>query len=202
MYYIITAEDKVEVAPTKLNLPLEEAIKQSLAEKYEGTIIKEAGVILAIIGVNEIGEGIVLPNNPAVHYNVKSEILVWRPIEHEIVEGEVVDITDFGAFIRIGAIDGLVHISQVMDDYVNFDEKNMQLVGRETKRILKVGDVVRGRIISVSFKEQKKITLTMRQPFLGALRWLTAPGVKKEAVEKKSKKKKKKEPKKGGERGK
>ena len=114
------------------------------------------------------------------------------PREHEIVEGEVVDITEFGAFIRIGAIDGLVHISQVMDDYVSYDEKNSQLAGRESRRILKQGDGVRARIISISFKEQNKIGLTMRQPYLGALHWSEKPIEKKERSERKPKKKKQK----------
>ena len=105
------------------------------------------------------------------------------PREHEIVEGEVVDITEFGAFVRAGALDGLVHVSQIMDDYVSYDEKNAQLVGKQTKKILKVGDPVRARIISISFKEQSKVGLTMRQPFLGSMKWVYSEE-KKEKVEK------------------
>ena len=108
-----------------------------------------------------------------------------------IVEGEVVDITEFGAFIRCGALDGLVHVSQVMDDFVSYDEKNSQLVGKQTRRVLKEGDKVRARIISVSFTEQSKLGLTMRQPFLGNVKWLTEE-TKEHKVEKKKVKKKKK----------
>jgi len=53
---------------------------------------------------------------------------------------------------------------------------------------VKVGDKVRARIISISMKEQSKIGLTMRQPFLGSLKWIAdrAKEVKQEAkVEKK-----------------
>ncbi|OGI12628.1 DNA-directed RNA polymerase [Candidatus Micrarchaeota archaeon RBG_16_36_9] len=177
MYQIITVEDEISVPPEKLNLKLDDSVKDSLESKFEGSINTEVGVILAVTEVDEIEEGTILPGDPSVHYPVKFKILSWMPKEHEIVEGEVVDITEFGAFVRCGALDGLVHISQVMDDYVSYDEKNSQLIGKQTRRVLKEGDKVRARIISVSFKEQSKLGLTMRQPLLGSLRWLTEPAV-------------------------
>src|SRR3989337_2176291 len=50
----------------------------------------------------------------------------------EIVEGEAVEIADFGAFIRVGPIDALLHVSQIMDDYISYDEKQGVLMGQET----------------------------------------------------------------------
>jgi len=184
MYQVVTLEDEISVPPTKFNMDVEKSIKESISEKFEGKIDMEIGVSLAVVEIKEIGEGKVLPGDPSVHYAVKFSLLTWFPREQEIVEGEIVDITEWGAFVRCGAIDGLVHISQVMDDYVSFDEKNSQLAGKTSRRILKVGDKVRARIISVSFKEQNKVGLTMRQPFLGSLKWL-------EAAEKESKEEKK-----------
>ncbi len=171
MYQIVTVEDVVRVLPVKFNLPLEQAVKESIADSIEGKIDNEIGVILSVVGIDELGEGKILPGDGAVHYNVKFKLLVWMPKEQEIVEGEVVDITEFGAFVRVGPIDGLVHISQIMDEYVSFDEKNSVLAGKSSRRVLKEGDKVKARIISVSLKEQNKVGLTMRQPFLGALHW-------------------------------
>src|SRR4030067_612126 len=111
MYQIITVEDEISVPPEKLNLKLDDSVKDSLESKFEGSINTEVGVILAVTEVDEIEEGTILPGDPSVHYPVKFKILSWMPKEHEIVEGEVVDITEFGAFVRCGALDGLVHIS-------------------------------------------------------------------------------------------
>jgi len=196
MYQITTMEDEISVPPTKFNLDLEEAILQSIGEKYEGKVDVDIGVALAVVEVKEVGEGRVLPGDPAVHYATKFDLLVWQPREHELVEGEVVDITEWGAFLRVGPLDGLVHISQVMDDFVSFDEKNSQLVGRSSHRMLKVGDKVRARIISISFKEQSKIGLTMRQPFLGNLKWVEAAEKEKKKAEKEETAAEKKEEKK------
>lgn len=175
MYQLVTVEDEISVPPTKLDLKVEDSVKESIEERFEGKIDYDIGVVLAVTDIDKVGEGKIMPGDPSVHYPVTFKLLTWMPKDHEIVEGEVVDITEFGAFIRCGAMDGLVHVSQVMDDFVSYDEKNSQLTGKQTKKILKEGDAVRARIISVSFKEQSKLGLTMRQPFLGAFRWLTEP---------------------------
>jgi DNA-directed RNA polymerase subunit E' len=99
--------------------------------------------------------------------------MIYRPELNEIVLGEVVDITEFGAFTRIGPLDALVHVSQIMDDRLSYDSKNAIFTGRKTGYKLKEGDVVRARIVGVSLgKGRSKISLTMRQPCLGALDWI------------------------------
>jgi DNA-directed RNA polymerase subunit E' len=191
MYQIVTAEDEIAVPPTKLGSDVKKSVKESIEEGFEGKIDNSVGVVLAVTEIDEIREGMIVPGNPSVIYPVKFKLLTWMPKEHEIVEGEVVDITEFGAFVRCGALDGLVHVSQVMDDFVSYDEKNSQLVGKQTRRVLKEGDKVRARIISVSFTEQSKLGLTMRQPFLGNVKWLTEE-TKEHKVERKKGKKKRK----------
>ena len=172
MYQVINVEDEISVPPSKFDKDLNTSIMESIGEKIEGKIDNQMGVILSVVNIDDIGEGRILPGDPSVHYPVKFRLLSWMPRNHEIVEGEIVDITEFGAFIRVGGFDGLIHISQVMDDFVSYDEKNGQLVGKQSHRMIKEGDKARARIISISFKETNKIGLTMRQPFLGSLKWL------------------------------
>ncbi len=172
MYWLVTLEDEIRVSPEKLGEEIEKAVEKSIKEAYEGTTHREAGIFLSLVKVEEIGEGKIYPEDPAVHFPSRFIMLVWKPVDKEVVEGEVIDVTEFGVFVRIGAVDGLVHISQVMDDYVSYDAKNSMLVGKNTKKSLKEGDKVRARIISISMKEENKIGLTMRQPGLGALHWL------------------------------
>ncbi|HIQ49864.1 MAG TPA: DNA-directed RNA polymerase [Nanoarchaeota archaeon] len=172
MYWLVTLEKEVRVSPEKLEKDIEEAVSESISETFEGLIDPKIGVFLAVDEILEIGEGKVYPEDPGVHFPCKFRVLAWKPVEKEVVEGEVVDVTEFGIFIRIGAIDGFVHISQIMDDYVSYDEKNSMLVGRNSKKTIKEGDKVRARVISISFKKESKIALTMRQPWLGALQWI------------------------------
>ena len=93
--------------------------------------------------------------------------------------------------MRIGPIDALLHVSQLMDDYMSYDEKQGVLLGKETKRKLTSGDQIRVRITAVSLGRggsSGKIGVTARQPFLGKLEWLKIDAAKtKEAPEKKAK---------------
>ncbi len=171
MYKILTIKDKIRVPPSKFNLDLNEAVKSSLVDKWEGLIDKTLGVTLSVIDVGNIGEGKIFPGDGSIHYPIDFKLLVYYPEMHEVVKGNVIDVTEFGVFVRIGPLDGMVHVSQLMDDFVSYDPKNMIFSGKESKRIIKEGDIVRARIISISMGRQYKIGLTMRQPFLGVLEW-------------------------------
>ncbi len=172
MFRILTVKDTVRVGPEKLGKDLKEALMESISEKYVGISDKTIGIVLAVVDIKEIGEGKVKPTDPGIHFETVFELLTYKPELHELVEGEVIDNTDFGAFVNIGPFDGLVHISQIMDDYVSYDKKTSTFIGKQTRKTLKIGDKVRARITSVSWGEQVRIGLTMRQAGLGNFVWI------------------------------
>jgi DNA-directed RNA polymerase subunit E' len=173
MYKIIQVEDEIKVPPSKFELGLEEAVKQSLMDRWDGVIDKRLGVVLVVTEVKSTGEGRIYAGDGAIHYPVQFEVLVYTPLQHEIVSGEVIDITEFGGFLRLGPVDGMIHVSQIMDDFVSYDKKNSVFLGRESKHRFREGDTVRARIISVSVSGgEYKIGLTARQPNLGVLEWI------------------------------
>lgn len=172
MYRIFTVRDRVRVPPEMFSHNVKEAVKKAIAEKFEGVLDPKVGTIISVVDVDQIGEGKILAGDPGIHYVATFKILTFKPELNELVKGEVIDNTEFGAFVRMGALDGLIHISQLMDDYVSYDNKNSVFVGKQTKHTLKEGDKLRGRVISISFTEQQKIGLTMRQPGLGSFIWL------------------------------
>lgn len=174
MYRILTLKTKIKVPPARFVESLKNAIKESIAEKYENRLDRNFGMGLCVVKVGEIGEGKILPGDPSVHYSVTFDLLVFKPELHEILIGDVIDNTEFGSFVRLGPMDGLVHVSQLLNDYVSYDEKNAIFTGKETKKSLKEGDPARVRVISISMApgKENKIGLTMRQPNLGALAWI------------------------------
>jgi DNA-directed RNA polymerase subunit E' len=121
---------------------------------------------------------------------VSFSLLTFYPKIQEVIEGEVVEIADFGAFVRIGPIDALLHVSQLLDDFISYDEKQGVLLGKETKKKLMSGDQVRVRITAVSLGRagsSGKIGVTARQPFLGKLEWIDYDTQKlKESTEKRT----------------
>ncbi|MDY6966438.1 MAG: DNA-directed RNA polymerase [Halobacteriota archaeon] len=176
MYLKAKLLDTVRVPPELLGEDLELIVEYLLQEKLEGRIDKKIGVIVAIIGVVGVGEGRILAGDGAVYYDATFDALVYRPIMQEIIEGDIVEIVEFGAFVGMGPLDALLHVSQVTDDYISYDEKNARLVGKEKGKSLSEGDSVRSRVVAISLNEREpkdsKIGLTMRQTALGKLDWL------------------------------
>lgn len=196
MYKLIGMERYIRVPPDRLSAEITEIIEPLAKENYEGMIDTHGDLILVIRNVETIGDGVIVHGDGGVYQKVIFESLVYCPELHEVVQGVIVDVMKFGAFIRFGPLDGLLHISQIMDDHINVDMKNERLIGKDTKRDLKKGDRVRARIVAVSINERNprdsKIGLTMRQPGLGKLEWLEEERKAKEEGEPPSKKKKKK----------
>ena len=194
MFYKVELKDHIRVPPNLFNLPLEEAVIKRIKTKYSGFISKELGIVIDVSGMKEIGEGIIIPGDGASYYDVAFDLLTYKPEMQEIVVGRIKDIAEFGAFVNIGPIDGMIHISQTMDDFVSFS-KDKALAGKETKRVLKVGDVCRARMIAVSFRDvlNPKLGLTMRQQGLGRLDWIKEDAEGKAAPKKEEKDTKEKE---------
>lgn len=197
MFYKTELIDHIRIPPSMFDIPVEEAVIQRVKKKFEGYISKDFGIVIDISKVSEIGEGIIIPGDGAPYYKVKFELLTYKPEMHEVALGRIKDIADFGAFINLGPIDGMIHVSQTMEDFVSFSKEKV-LTGKESKRTLKMGDKCRARIIAVSFKDLQnpKIGLTMRQAGLGKLEWLEEEKEKKEEPKDKKEESKDKKPKK------
>ncbi|MBR9689306.1 MAG: DNA-directed RNA polymerase [Candidatus Altiarchaeota archaeon] len=173
MFEIATIKQNVRVPPRLWKKNIKLAVKAALRE-LEGKVSKMHGILLSITDVKSVGEGKILPGDGAVYFPTDFEALIFRPELNEVVDSEVTDMTEFGAFLRVGALDGLVHVSQVSDDFFSYSKEGV-LQGKQSKQIVKIGDKVRARIISVSYKaEPAKLGLTMRQPGLGKWEWLEA----------------------------
>ncbi len=119
--------------------------------------------------------GKMIAGDGGTYHKVEFDALTFYPKLQEIVQGELVDITDFGAFVRIGPTDALLHLSQVMDDYLKSDVQQGIILANQSGRTLKVGSTIRTRITAVSLGKAAsmgKIGITCRQPFLGADEWI------------------------------
>lgn len=188
MYAKVTREDVVRIPPERLGDNLDAVIKDLTRTTLEGRVSGDEGVTLLASHIERVGDGRIVHGDGAVYQKVRFHALMFRPVLQEIVEGIVVEVLKFGAFVRFGPLDGLLHISQIMDDRVDVDEENQRLVGKDTKRDLRIGDRVRARIVAVSLNErnprESKIGLTMRQPALGKLEWLEEDRKKAQKVRK------------------
>lgn len=199
MFYLLDVEDHVRVEPKHFGLPTKEAIEKQLNESFVDKVTKELGFVVAVVSVDSVQDGIIIPGDGAAYYKSLFKLLAWKPELHELVYGTIAEITNFGAFIQIGPAQGMIHISQTMEDYVSLN-KTGTLSGKASKRSLAKGDDCIARIVAISYKSgEPKIGLTMRQPGLGKVEWvkedkkkaeqaLKAEAKKAEKAEKKEKK--------------
>lgn len=186
MFYLTETEDYVRVEPKLFGLPTLEAVEKQLKEIYSDYYDEEIGRAISVIEILEVGEGVIIPGDGAAYYNSRFKILAWKPELQELIYGEIAEITNFGAFINMGVMKGMVHIGQTMDDYVSFSKSNT-LSGKNSKRSLKAGDLVLARIVAISHRgDEPKIGLTMRQPGLGKLEWIKEDQLKKQKTAEKA----------------
>lgn len=173
-YTLFKIRDTVRIPPTEFAGDLKGAILSTVRKEYEGIIDEDLGVIISIADADEIGSGKVIPGDSAAYYRVVLDLLCYRPQIHEVCEGYITEITEFGAFVRMGPVEGLIHVSQIMNDFINYDSKVPMFVGKESKQTLGLDDSVLARIVSISLKgstSKSKIGLTMRQDGLGKDDW-------------------------------
>ena len=196
MYFVLSCKDKVRLPAQFFSMKLEDALMQILREKYERRIDKDAGVMLALWNVRPEGDGIVIAGDNAAYYEVAFDVLAYHPLVNEVIETDVSEIVEFGAFLSLGPMEGLVHLSQIANDFLTYNKKTQTFTGRESKKALKKGDHVFAKISTVSMKgsiPETKIGLTMRPDGLGKDEWLAGKKAAAEEPEKKEGKKKKKD---------
>lgn len=172
MFYKTKVKDHVRVSPELLGNDVKQSVIKQIKEQYDGYISKDLGIVIDVADVHDIKDGIIIAGDGAPYYETEFELITFKPEMQEVCLGKVRDIADFGAFVSIGPVEGMVHVSQTMDDFVSFS-KDKVLVGKESKRSVKVGDLCRAKIIAISYKDvtNPKLGLTMRQPGLGKLEW-------------------------------
>lgn len=201
MYFTTTKEDTIRIPPDRLGDDIDKVIEDISHLALENRMTKDGMLTLLVTEVEKLGEGRIIHGDGGVYQQVKYNAIVFKPEIQEVIEGSICEVLKFGAFVRFGPLDGLIHISQVMDDKIDVDESGNRLMGKDSKRDLKVGDKIRARIVSVSFNErnprESRIGLTMRQVGLGKFDWMEDERKKKaERDKKKTDKEKEKEDKK------
>jgi DNA-directed RNA polymerase subunit E' len=201
MYYKVRIEDTVRIPPNKFGDDIDAVVTNLVQNTFEGTMRKQHGVIVVADNIKSVGGGVVIHGDGAMYQKVAFDALTYKPDLQEVLDGVICEIVEFGAFCHIGPLDALVHMSQIMNDYVEVDAENEVITGKEKKLMLKTGDPVRARVVAVSLNElsarESKIGLTMRQPSLGSHHWIYEEEADKKEGKKKETKKKEKKKKKG-----
>lgn len=69
----------------------------------------------------------------------------------EVYEGIISSVTNFGMFVELpNTIEGLIHITELKDDYYIYDERHLSLIGERTKKIYRLGDSLKIKVDRVN----------------------------------------------------
>jgi len=80
-------------------------------------------------------------------------------------EGIISSVTSFGIFVELpNTIEGLVHITDLDDDYYIFNEANLSLIGERTKKLYKLGDKVKVECVNVDITNREIFFKITQEP--------------------------------------
>jgi DNA-directed RNA polymerase subunit E' len=180
MYYLTRIHETIRVPPDRFGESIASVILDISRAKNETTIGADVGMIVAVLSIINVSSGRIVPGDGATFHDVEYEAITFRPLDDEVSEGEVVETTKFGFFMRIGCTDALAHISQIAEEYFQMSSRSSGvLVGRESGRTIRPGDLVRGKIITATVDHvSMKIAVTMKGEGLGLKSWLDKPTAK------------------------
>jgi VacB/RNase II family 3'-5' exoribonuclease len=74
----------------------------------------------------------------------------------KVFEGIVSGVSEYGIYIEISEnlIEGMVRLKELNDDYYILDEKNFRLVGRRRKKVYRIGDKVRVKVLKTDIEKK------------------------------------------------
>lgn len=91
------------------------------------------------------------------------DVVSWLKCEYmkahegECFDGVITGVAGFGVFVTLDSyfVEGMVHVSALMNDYYEYDEMHQRLVGARNGRTFRIGDRLRVRITRVSLDQRR-----------------------------------------------
>jgi len=172
MFKLVRARGVVRIPPDQFGGPLDVIALDILKNEYQERLFKDLGLVLTVTKAKVSEEGMIVFGDGATYHEVEFELLTFSPIIQEVIEGDITQVDNYGVYVNMGPMDGLVHVSQIGDDNYRFDQIRGTLVGERSKKVFQKGDFVRARIMTISTAASNRlprIGLTMKQPGLGKI---------------------------------
>jgi small subunit ribosomal protein S1 len=106
-----------------------------------------------VIELNRSRNNVVLSRRAVLEEERKEvrEQILGRLEPGQVVEGKISNIVDFGAFVDLEGIDGLIHISELSWSHVNHPSE-----------VVSIGDTVRVKVLDID-KDRQRISLGLKQ---------------------------------------
>lgn len=84
------------------------------------------------------------------------KVLYMQDKVGEEFDGYISGVTSFGIFVELeNTVEGLITLTSLTDDYYEYEEHNFRLVGQRTRRVFRLGDPIRIRVVRASTEDRK-----------------------------------------------
>ncbi len=181
MYTLEVREDTIRIPAEYIRegQSLSQHVDRLAHQAFEGKFDDDDNFVLVTYDHEMVGRGRIIHGDGAIYQNVRFKAILFRLDTNEIVDGAVSEVLEFGAFVQIGPIEGLLHKSQILEEPVNINQNEGKINGSRSGKQLQLRDAVRSRVVTLSLNphdpRSSKIGLTCKQPGLGAHSWLSEP---------------------------
>lgn len=73
----------------------------------------------------------------------------------EVFEGAISGVTNWGLYVELpNTVEGLIHVTELNDDYYNYDEKKHMFIGERRGNIYTLGDTIRVEVLACNIQER------------------------------------------------
>jgi len=164
MYFLVKTRMRVPVRPNEIRVDtdMDTVILKILRNELEGSVQENLGYVVAIIDAKADEIGDILYGSPNVFFNVETTMLVFRPFEGEIVEGEIVDVTQQAVYVNLGCIDAFLPAHSLWKVKLRFDATERILKDPRTKTVFQKGDIIRAKVTEVKYRVPELIRPLVR----------------------------------------
>ena len=111
MYKVVTKEDTIRIPAEYMRKgqSLDQHIDRLSMDAFEGKFDAENRFVLVTNNHKTIGRGRIIHGDGAIYQRVQFDAVLFCMDDQEVVEGAVSEVNEFGAFVRIGPMEALLH---------------------------------------------------------------------------------------------
>ncbi|KAL2954084.1 hypothetical protein AAZX31_19G202000 [Glycine max] len=122
MFYLSKIEHELPLPPSRLVLPIREAIHMELEKLFLDKVIANLGLCISVYDIRSIDGGFIFPGDGAPTYTVVFNLIMFRPFEKEIITARLLSSDADGLRLTIGFYDDIYIPASRLPDPNHFVE--------------------------------------------------------------------------------
>ena len=134
MYSIVEREDTIRIPAEYIRegQSLVDHIDSLANDAFEGRFDVDENYTVLTFDHKPVGRGRIIHGDGAIYQAVSFKALLFNMENNEVVDGYVSDVSEYGAFVRIGPVEALLHKSQILDEPIQVNMGIRRIEGSQS----------------------------------------------------------------------